>query len=90
MTRPEFEEFYKYITCFNTTEIEGENKEEVKETYWKSLDNVSFGMAMKKAKEIYRFLIPCNLNLLNPKVFSGEVPNPGLFGRPEKEERFYM
>jgi len=87
----EFEEFYKYITALNITENEGEIVDDLKTRYQKELLGVPIELAMKKAKEVYgTLLVPCNLNQLNPKVFSGENPNPGLYGRPEKEDRFYM
>jgi len=90
MTKSEFEEFYEYITRFNIIEDEGECGGNIKETYWKSLQDTPFKKAVSKAKETYKMLlISCNLNQLNPKVFSGENPNPGLFGRQEKETSFY-
>ena len=91
MTIKEFEEFYEYITRFALTEDEGEFIEDTKARYWNSLCKVPFDLAMRKAKEVYKLLlVPCNLNQLNPKVFSGENPNPGLFGRPEKGKEFYL
>jgi FPC/CPF motif-containing protein YcgG len=91
MKRDEFEEFYEYITRFNTSEAEGYDEAELKENYWEELQSVSLETVMKKAKETYKIcLVPWNYNLLSPKVFSGENPNPGLFGREEKKERFYM
>lgn len=90
MKRKEFEEFYKYITALNITENEGEIVDDLKAKYRKVLQGAPFEIAMKKAKEVYRtLLVPCNLNQLSPKVFSGENANPGLFAKQERDERFY-
>ena len=91
MKKNEFDEFYQYITRFELIEDEGEVVEDTKGMYWNALCNVSFVLVMKKAREVYRsLLVPCNLNQLSPKVFTGENQNPGLYGKIEKEERFYM
>ncbi|HZK52742.1 MAG TPA: hypothetical protein VFC84_00860 [Desulfosporosinus sp.] len=86
MKREEFEEFYAYITIFNLSVIEGVIIEDVKENFWELLCESSFPIAMRKARETYKILsLPCNLNQLNPKVFKGEIPNPGLFGSADSK-----
>ena len=82
MKKEEFEEFYKYVTALNINQTEEQEDLEIKEAYWNHLRTIPFDLAMKKTREVYRhFLIPCDLNRVNPKVFSGENPNPGLFGK---------
>ena len=84
MRKKEFEEFYKYLTALDINQTEEQESLEIKEAYWKHLQTIPLDLAMKKAKEVYRhFLIPCNLNMVNPKVFSGENPNPGLFRKSD-------
>lgn len=91
MDRNEFDEFYEFITRFALVENGQENVEELKELYWKVLRKVPFVIAKENAKDVYKlFLEPCNLNQLSPKVFSGENPNPGLYARIDRMERFYM
>lgn len=62
--------------------VTDETNEKAKETYWESLKDLPFDTVMIKAREVYKFFEgPCELNLLNPRIYRGEIPNPGIFGR---------
>lgn len=77
MDRNEFDKFYSYITAVALND----NGEKMKEAHWNALGDMAFDQVMDKAKEVYKsFSCPCELCLLNPKVFRGEILNPGLFG----------
>lgn len=78
VSREEFEKFYTYITAV----VANDNGEKMKDTFWKSLRDTTYEKAIAKAMEVYKFYGgPCEPCLFNPKVFSGEIPNPGLFRR---------
>lgn len=86
MDKKEFDEFYKYLNAFAIYETDEQEDAEIRERFENELNHVSFEIAMENAKKVYRnFMTPCNVNRLNPKVFSGENPNPGLYGKAEAD-----
>ena len=74
MTRSEFEEFYKYITAFTFRDPDLSSKEE----FGKVLKDIPLEMAMENARNVYKYL-EHSPSMVNPKVFKGELPNPGLY-----------
>jgi len=76
MTRKDFKEFYSYITAFAIGEVNLVEKEKC----WKAIKNTSLEMATQRARGVYKYL-EHSPSLINPRVFSGELPNPGLYGK---------
>ena len=74
MTRNEFEEFYDYITRLE----HGTTYRATKEFVWQTLKDLPIEKVMMRAKDVYKYL-EHSPSLINPKVFRGELPNPGLY-----------
>ena len=84
MTREEYEEFYRYITIYSIYETEEREDIELKEKLWESIKHMPIEVVRKNTRNVYKhFMTPCNINRLSPKVFTGENPNPGLYGKIE-------
>lgn len=74
MTRKEFEGFYKYITALTV----GDQDLTTKEKFRKALKNTPLDTAMTNAMNVYKYL-EHSPSMVNPRVFKGELPNPGLY-----------